>query len=268
MLESLYSRFDKKARQRGVFKVETIGDCYMACTGLPKPREDHALVMAKFARDMIAVFEDLQISLMSRIGSQVMDLGLRVGIHSGPVTAGVLRGDRARFQLFGDTGKSNNDYVHDAFGPVLTVSSLIFSACPVNTASRMESNGVPMQIQISDATAALLREKNKGHWLTPRADMVVAKGKGEMQTYWLTSHADTQRTKSSSHEGSSTNMDLETEDLHEALEAVEQRLRSMGRLDEDISAASGHSDTVSSLQSALAKRVPSGRTFAAERVDV
>ena len=127
---------------------------------------------------------------------------------------------------------------------------------------------MPMQIQISDATAALLRDKNKGHWLTPRADKVVAKGKGEMQTYWLTSHADTHPTKSSSHDGSSTNMDTETEDLHEALEAVEQRLRSMGRLDEEIPAASGHSDTVSALQSALANRVPSRRSFAAERVDV
>jgi Adenylate and Guanylate cyclase catalytic domain len=145
----------------------------------------------------------------------------------------------------------------------------------VNTASRMESNGMPMQIQISDATAALLRDKNKGHWLSPRADKVVAKGKGEMQTFWLTAQADTHRTKSSSH-GSSTNMDTETEDLHEALEAVEQRLRNMGRLDEEISMASGHGDAAAqepdavsaALQTALAKRVPSGRSFAAERVDV
>ena len=114
MLESLYSRFDKKARQRGVFKVETIGDCYMACTGLPKPRDDHAMVMAKFARDMLLVFEDLQVTLLPRLGSEMIDLGLRVGIHSGPVTAGVLRGDRARFQLFGDTGACS----------VLTVNSM------------------------------------------------------------------------------------------------------------------------------------------------
>jgi Adenylate and Guanylate cyclase catalytic domain len=137
----------------------------------------------------------------------------------------------------------------------------------------MESNGMPMQIQVSDATATLLRDKNKGHWLSPRADKIVAKGKGEMQTYWLTSHADTHRTKSSSHE-SSTNLDLETEDLHEALEAVEQRLRSMGRLEEEISAASGHSvdnpgqDNVSTLQSALAKRVPGGRSFSDGRISV
>lgn len=108
MLESLYSRFDKKARQRGVFKVETIGDCYMACAGLPRPRDDHALVVAKFARDMLHVFEDLQVSLLPRLGSHTVDLGLRVGIHSGPVTAGVLRGDRARFQLFGDTGECSS----------------------------------------------------------------------------------------------------------------------------------------------------------------
>lgn len=76
---------------------------------------------------------------------------MRVGIHSGPVTAGVLRGDKGRFQLFGDT---------------------------VNTASRMESNGVKGRIHCSQTTADLLPQR----WLTAREDKVFAKGKGEMQT--------------------------------------------------------------------------------------
>jgi class 3 adenylate cyclase len=79
----MYSRFDKKARARGVFKVETIGDCYMACAGLPKPREDHALIMARFARDMLLVFEELQTSLAPALGDEMRSLGLRIGIHSG-----------------------------------------------------------------------------------------------------------------------------------------------------------------------------------------
>jgi Adenylate and Guanylate cyclase catalytic domain len=80
------------------------------------------------------------------------------GIHSGSVTAGVLRGERARFQLFGDT---------------------------MNTASRMESSGIPGRIQLSQETADLLTAAGKSSWLIPRHDVVVAKGKGEMQTYWL-----------------------------------------------------------------------------------
>jgi hypothetical protein len=83
---------------------------------------------------------------------------MRVGLHSGPVTAGVLRGDKARFQLFGDT---------------------------MNTAARMESNGRPGQIHVSEETADLLRKAGKSHWVTPREDKIVAKGKGELSTFWV-----------------------------------------------------------------------------------
>jgi hypothetical protein len=81
-------------------------------------------------------------------------------MHSGPVTAGVLRGDRARFQLFGDT---------------------------VNTAARMESTGVKKKIHISQECAELLIASNKatGSWIKRRDDIVHAKGKGELQTFWL-----------------------------------------------------------------------------------
>ena len=83
---------------------------------------------------------------------------MRIGLHSGPVTAGVLRGERTRFQLFGDT---------------------------MNTASRMESTSRPGYIQISNDTAALLKEAGKDAWVTLRNDTAKVKGKGEMQTYWL-----------------------------------------------------------------------------------
>ena len=73
---------------------------------------------------------------------------------SGPVTAGVLRGDRARFQLFGDT---------------------------MNLASRMESTGQPGRIQVSAETAELLKAAGRDRWITPRNQMVFVKGKGELQ---------------------------------------------------------------------------------------
>jgi hypothetical protein len=85
------------------------------------------------------------------------ELGLRFGLNSGPTTAGVLRGEKGRFQLFGDT---------------------------VNTAARMEHHGEVHRIQVSPSTAESLRADGKAHWLTPRVDLVHAKGKGAMQTYW------------------------------------------------------------------------------------
>lgn len=71
----------------------------MAVAGLPEPRRDHALAIARFARDCLGIFHPLTRKLDVILGPDTSDLALRVGLHSGPVTAGVLRGDRARFQL-------------------------------------------------------------------------------------------------------------------------------------------------------------------------
>ena len=115
------------------------------------------------------------------------DLRLRCGLHSGPVTAGVLRGDRARFQLFGDTVNTGKQWGEDVkrentlmLGGVLT--SFV---CGLSVASRMESTGVLGKIQVSQRTADLLVAAGKPHWVKPREDTVLAKGKGVLQTFWL-----------------------------------------------------------------------------------
>jgi class 3 adenylate cyclase len=99
LLETIYHEFDLIAKNRRVFKVETVGDCYVAVAGLPDPRKDHAIVMARFARECLSTLSRLLRDLEKSLGPDTADLAMRVGLHSGPVTAGVLRGDRARFQL-------------------------------------------------------------------------------------------------------------------------------------------------------------------------
>lgn len=158
LLETIYRAFDMIAKRRRVFKVETIGDCYVAVCGLPDPRKDHFSVMCRFAQDCLNAMNSLVKELEVQLGPDTGDLRLRTGLHSGPIVAGVLRGEKARFQLFGDT---------------------------MNTASRMESTGIPSRIQLSQSTADLLIDAGKEHWITKRPDKVKAKGKGELTTYFL-----------------------------------------------------------------------------------
>ena len=75
----------------------------VAVAGLPDPQPDHALIMARFARDCMLKTRMLTKKLEVLLGPDTGDLAMRIGLHSGPVTAGVLRGERSRFQLFGDT---------------------------------------------------------------------------------------------------------------------------------------------------------------------
>ena len=112
LLQAVYQAFDCLAKKRRVFKVETIGDSYVAVTGLPEPQANHAVIMVRFASECLIKMGIITKELEVTLGPDTGDLGMRLGMHSGPVTAGVLRGDRARFQLFGDTvntGKTNMD---------------------------------------------------------------------------------------------------------------------------------------------------------------
>eukprot|EP00977_Amphora_coffeiformis_P019489 scaffold7295_cov167-Amphora_coffeaeformis.AAC.11 len=189
LLENIYGAFDSVAKRRGAYKVETIGDSvsihwpidlsitrgnqspssytitctcsshqYVAVAGVPVPRPDHAIVMVRFARDCRQMMSYLTRDLEITLGPGTGDLQMRFGLNSGPVTAGVLRGERSRFQLFGDT---------------------------VNTAACMEGTGIINKIHVTQATADLLIRDGKQHWVTRRKEAIQAKGKGMVQTYWV-----------------------------------------------------------------------------------
>jgi class 3 adenylate cyclase len=158
LLESVYGSFDQIAKRRRVFKVETVGDCYVAVAGLPDPRRDHAVLMARFARDVMMDMYTLTKNLEVTLGPDTGEMTLRIGLHSGPVIGGVLRGARSRFQLFGDT---------------------------INTTARIESTGEAGRIHLSQETADLIIKAGKQNWVERRNEVVVAKGKGALQTFWL-----------------------------------------------------------------------------------
>jgi class 3 adenylate cyclase len=103
LLETVWAAFDAAAKRLGVYKIETVGDCYACVTGLPDANEDHALIMTRFAYECLHRIKEILQKLEVSLGPGTTDLAMRFGLHSGPVTAGVLRGEKARFQLFGDT---------------------------------------------------------------------------------------------------------------------------------------------------------------------
>jgi adenylate cyclase len=147
LLNEIFSLFDYLAERHELEKIKTIGDAYMVVGGLPAPRADHAAAVADMALDMLGA--------MAWVNAGHDDLfTLRIGIHSGPVIAGVIGTSKFAYDLWGDT---------------------------VNMASRMESHGLPGRIQVSTATYQRLR---KTHQFTARGPVNV-KGKGAMRTYLL-----------------------------------------------------------------------------------
>jgi adenylate cyclase len=144
LLDDLFTRFDTVAAEEGVEKVKTIGDAYMAVAGAPEARPDHAEAALALARRMLRVVEELG-------ARQGLPLQVRIGLASGPVVAGVIGQRRILFDLWGDT---------------------------VNTASRLESYGVPGRVQVSEGTRARLRDSAE---FEPR-DLEV-KGLGRITAY-------------------------------------------------------------------------------------
>lgn len=149
-LNDIFLAFDILAELHGLEKIKTIGDAYMLVGGLPTPRSDHAEAVADMAIDMFDAIERLNRQNNSNIR-------IRVGIHTGPVVAGVIGKNKFNYDLWGDA---------------------------VNVASRMESHGVPGKIQVSEATYAKL----KGKFDLEKRGIIEVKGKGEMTTYFLNGH--------------------------------------------------------------------------------
>lgn len=150
-LNRLFTSFDRLAQRHDLEKIKTVGDAYMVVGGLPTPRPEHAQAVAEMALDM-------QAEITRHLAPNGEEMRMRIGIHTGPVVAGVIGEKKFIYDLWGDT---------------------------VNTASRMESHGVPGSIQVSEDAYRLLR----GRYAFERRGSIPIKGKGEMMTYLLIGRA-------------------------------------------------------------------------------
>lgn len=148
VLNDIFSAFDRLTQIYGLEKIKTIGDAYMVVGGLPTPTLDHASTIAEFA---LAMQQEINLFNLQRSEN----FHLRIGIHTGPVIAGVIGTNKFIYDLWGDT---------------------------VNIASRMESHGIPDTIQVTQTTYLLLKDQFD---FEIRGEIPI-KGKGQMTTYLLT----------------------------------------------------------------------------------
>ncbi|MEZ4219710.1 MAG: adenylate/guanylate cyclase domain-containing protein [Polyangiaceae bacterium] len=147
MLNDIFSKFDALTEQHGLEKIKTIGDAYMVAGGIPTPRGDHVEAVARLALAM----RDVVDNFVTPTGAR---LQIRVGIHTGPVAAGVIGTKKFTYDLWGDT---------------------------VNLAARMESHGEPGTIQVTERVADALRSQFN---FEPRGKLSI-KGKGELSAFVL-----------------------------------------------------------------------------------
>jgi class 3 adenylate cyclase len=147
LLNDLFKRFDTRATSLGLEKIKTIGDAYMVAGGLPTQDDTHAIQVTKMA---LGMYEDLD----AFNKEHSMELGMRIGINSGPVVAGVIGHSKFSYDLWGNT---------------------------VNTASRMESTCLPGKVQVSPSTY----EQIKGHFDVQENQVIECKGLGQIMTYFV-----------------------------------------------------------------------------------
>uniref|UniRef100_A0A6I8NGJ3 Guanylate cyclase n=1 Tax=Ornithorhynchus anatinus TaxID=9258 RepID=A0A6I8NGJ3_ORNAN len=153
LLNDLYTLFDAIIGSHDVYKVETIGDAYMVASGLPKRNgQRHAGEIANMSLDILSSVGSFRMRHMPEVPVRI-----RIGLHSGPCVAGVVGLTMPRYCLFGDT---------------------------VNTASRMESTGLPYRIHVNVSTVRILRGLPEGYKVDVRGKTEL-KGKGIEDTYWL-----------------------------------------------------------------------------------
>lgn len=192
ILNRVFTEFDELARDLGVEKIKTIGDGYLAACGLPIWRPDHVEVIADFALGMI----DILNAVNMRFGTQ---LEMRIGIHSGPVVAGVIGSHKFAYDIWGHT---------------------------VNVAARHESYSQPQHIHVSSKTAELLRDKFN---LTPRGRMFM-RGLGDVHPYFLEGRKEvvtTARAPKTEAKGGALNILVADDDLG-YLELISRRILKQG----------------------------------------
>ncbi len=151
MLNEIFTGFDALADHHGLEKIKTIGDAYMAAAGLPEPTKDHAQRTARMALGMLDVIQGFN-------AAHAQDLQVRIGINTGPVVAGVIGKRKFIYDLWGDA---------------------------VNTASRMESHGVPGRVHLTDVTRRALGET----FTMEDRGVIEVKGKGPLRTWLLVAAA-------------------------------------------------------------------------------
>ncbi|XP_069572574.1 retinal guanylyl cyclase 1 [Brachyistius frenatus] len=158
LLNDLYTLFDAIIGLHDVYKVETIGDAYMVASGVPNRNGNrHAAEMANMSLDILHCIGTFKMRHMPDLKVRI-----RIGLHSGPVVAGVVGLTMPRYCLFGDT---------------------------VNTASRMESTGLPYRIHVNQSTVDVLNSLKLGYKIAVRG-MTELKGKGVENTFWLVGRED------------------------------------------------------------------------------